>query len=213
MSSVLPLESTGAPESSGASDLTDDAQKTALVLPIVPLPDDEPDNEPGDDPGPVIPSTSIDPEAPYGRKKDGTPAKRRGAKPKAEQAERLNSVTPAPALPQGNFGVRPPQKAMPVLAAVATDYQAMGHTAANLWFNVGEMLFGEDWRPTEPEVRPIGVAFTDYFRAKEVKQFDPGIILLIALGSYSIARANKPTVRSKLAGLTQWLKNKIPGRR
>jgi hypothetical protein len=163
---------------------------------------------------PIEEAVTID--APYGLKADGTPAKKRGRKSALEgggtvdppQFERLDSVTQAPPLPRAKTAGNATRPSIPQPAAIATDYRAMGETAANLWFNIGETALGEDWRPNPGEPQYIAGAFTDYFRAKEIKVIDPAIVLCIALGGYTVARINKPTIKSKLGRVVLWMKSK-----
>lgn len=175
-----------------------------LEMPIVPTQDEV--DPPIDTAAPV--------EAPYGFNKDGTPAKKRGRKALtgADQTplfERLDSVTQAPPLTRGKSAEKATRPVIPTPQAIATDYKAMGETAANVWFNVGTMAFGEDWVPDSTEPQMIAGAFRDYFQAKEIKVIDPTIVLLIALGGYTVKRLNKPTMKSRVAGIAQWLKSKI----
>lgn len=154
-------------------------------------------------------SPAIDPEAPYGRNKDGTPAKKRGRKGGSEAASRLDSVTPAP--PR----VKLPPTAAPLTQAIAPsipiDYDAMGGQVANLWFNGGVMLLGEEWAPNTQAGEHVAVknAFRDYFKAKNATELDPGVILFITLASYTAARIQKPTIKSRVTGGWLWLKSKV----
>lgn len=154
-------------------------------------------------------------DAPYGFNKDGTPAKKRGRKAAGSTSDqtplfdRLDSVTQARPLTGAKRAEKPTRPVIPSPQAIATDYRVMGETAANVWFNVGEMAFGEDWQPEPKEPEMIASAFKDYFQAKEIKAIDPTIVLFIALGGYTVKRLNKPTMKSRVAGIGQWLKSKI----
>jgi preprotein translocase subunit Sec61beta len=178
-----------------------------LDLPIVPTQDElTPEQKP--------PINNVNPiDAPYGLNKDGTPAKKRGRKPATESEtaalhDKLDSVTPARPLPRANAAAKGSQPVMPPSQSIVTDYRVMGETAANLWFNVGTAALGDDWKPEGNEPKLIAGAFTDYFRSKEIKVIDPTIVLVIALGSYTVSRVNKPTVKTKLGGFVAWLKSK-----
>lgn len=88
------------------------------------------------------------------------------------------------------------------------DYVAMGQLAANLWFNAGEIMLGEDWQPDPNEPALIAGAFRNYFQAKEIKVMSPDLVLLTTLGMYAMARMRKPTVKSRIARGIEWLKSK-----
>lgn len=161
---------------------------------------------------PVAPADEIDPAAPYGRKADGTPKAKPGRKSASEQTgeeerathARVESVTQAP----------PRVKRAPTIApapSVAVDYQALGRTAANLWFNVGQIPFGDDWAPNtaQGEHEIVAGGFRDYFKAKNVTEIDPTVSLCLILGSYALARVNKPTVKERIKGAWLWVKTKI----
>ena len=152
------------------------------------------------------PEASIDSEAPYGRNKDGTPAKKRGRKvltpgESGDLFARLDSVTPSTAsrkpLPRDKTG-----------ASIVTDYQALGETAANLWFNVPQIFFGADWAPKPEEVPVVARGFRDYFKAQGIQELSPTLSLCLVLGAYTLERANKPTVQSKLQSMFAWIKSK-----
>lgn len=183
---------------------TDEPSIDRLNLPNVPTQDEV--DPPIDNVAPV--------EAPYGFNKDGTPAKKRGRKAgstgdQTPLFDRLDSVTQARPLPRAKSAEKSSQPVIPSPQAIATDYRVMGETAANVWFNVGEMAFGEDWQPEPNEPQMIAGAFRDYFQAKEIKAIDPTIVLLIALGGYTVKRLNKPTLRNRLGGIVTWIKNKV----
>jgi hypothetical protein len=152
-----------------------------------------------------------DPEAPYGRKADGTPRAKPGRKSAgAAQRERLESVTPAPPRVDRPRTIAPPA---PVAAppAIPVDYTGLGRTAANLWFNVGQIPFGEDWAPNveAKEHEIVAGAFRDYFKAKNVSEIDPTVGLCLVLGSYTLARVTKPTIKQRIAGAWAWARSKF----
>ncbi len=164
-----------------------------------------------------------DADAPYGRKADGTPKKKVGRPPgvgnrekaapgvvdtRAAQRDRLRSVTPSKARAKS-----PDAIAAPALAVV--NYQAMGQAVASMFFSVGTLAFGTDWQPDESEGEPQAVAgaFRDYFKATNMRDLPPGFALCFVLGVYTLKRAAKPTMKSKLQLFGAWVKSKMPKRR
>lgn len=166
---------------------------------------------PGIDPAPPAPEPApppddgTDPEAPYGRKADGTPRAKPGRKKAADEAAaRLESVTPAP--PRVT-------KAVPIAApapiAASVDYKALGETAATLWFNVPQPLLGEEWGPNEGEPRLIADAFSRYFKSTGVSDIPPGMALALVLTSYTMARLTKPTIKDRFVMGFKWLMSRV----
>ena len=174
----------------------------------------------GDDPAETH---SDDPSAPYGRDatgaalapygylKDGTtPARKRGRKAASvseerdKQRARLRSVTQAPPRAQ-----KPAPIASPALAVV--NYQAMGEAVASMWFSTGEMILGPEWAPDTAGGEHLAVAhaFRDYFKANNYRDLPPGFALCFVLSVYTLKRATKPTIKSKLAGFAAWAKSKV----
>jgi hypothetical protein len=156
--------------------------------------------------------------APYGFRADGvTPKAKPGRPPKdvaaaqarEQQRARLRSVTPG----QGK-----PQKQTPIAVTplAVVNYEAMGQAVASMWFNGGEMLLGPEWAPNtqEGEHTAVAGAFATYFKAVQMKDLPPGIALCFVLGIYTLKRATKPTVKSKLELFGAWVKSKMAfGRR
>lgn len=154
-------------------------------------------------------------EAPYGYKADGTPrlsnAGRRSSTEavrveKTKQHARLRSVTPSTHKPD------PRKQAIVTAPALAVvNYQAMGEMAAGMFFNVPAMMIGPDWLPDESEGEPLAVAgaFRDYFKATQMRDIPPGFALCLVLTVYTVKRANRPTMRTKLQGVGLWLKHNL----
>lgn len=150
-----------------------------------------------------------DPEAPHGRNKDGTPTKKRGRKVPGDEGytgdlfDRLDSVTQSTAMPQTRQTTVSP-------AAIAANYRQLGETAANLWFNVPQILLGADWAPEASEIPMVAKGFQDYFKAKGVTELDPTLSLTLILGTYTLARVNKPSVQTRLQSVMTWFRGRTP---
>ena len=159
-------------------------------------------------PDPVMPQ----PPAPAGefhKEPDEAPAeppKKRG-RPKGSTTRA--KVDPLSVTPNPTPRNLPPPIAAP--APIAADYDALGKVAANLWFNGGTLFFGADWQPDTAQGEHLVVkdAFRDYFASTGVTRIPPDVQLFIVLGGYTLARAQKPTVRSKLERAWQWTKAKL----
>jgi hypothetical protein len=114
---------------------------------------------------------------------------------------------------QGNYDPAALPAPVPVPAAVKkptrpVDYENLGNMCAGLWFSGGENVFGPDWVPNDQEREGIPKAFTQYFRAKEIGDIPPGVALCLALGTYSLTRWSKPTVRERIAGFGALVKGR-----
>jgi hypothetical protein len=117
-------------------------------------------------------------------------------------AARLNGVTPAPPKPAP---IPTPQ----IVAQKIVDYETLGQTAANLWFNVGHLALGDDWIPAQNEVMPVKNAFRDYFKTTNITEIPPAWNLALVLGGYTLARLQKPTVKSRFNLALAWVKTKF----
>jgi hypothetical protein len=115
-----------------------------------------------------------------------------------------------------------PQAKNAASATVSIDYEQVARAFAGTWFGVGALAFGDDWLPNEEAGEHIQVkdAFKRYVEARGIGDFPPGIALALALGTYSLARVTKPTVKERLGliwgrikGVGAWARNKLPGRR
>ena len=153
---------------------------------------------------------AIDPEAPYGRNKDGTPAKKRGRKG-GDTSSRLDSVTPAPPRVKPQAPPTPNISAIVVPPSIPVDYDALGGVVANLWFNGGVMILGTEWEPDTARGEHVTVknAFRDYFKSKSITELDPGLMLFVTLSSYALARVQKPTIQERTRSMWTWIKTKI----
>lgn len=148
-------------------------------------------------------ANGVDPDAPYGRNKDGTPAKKRGRKSgtTGDLFDRLDSVTEST---QRRQTFQQSVKS----TSIALDYRPIASFATGLWFGIPQMFFGDDWKPESADEPIIAKAFYDYFKAKGIAEVSPELGLVLALSSYTIVRVNKPTVKSRLSSWFAWAKSK-----
>jgi hypothetical protein len=129
------------------------------------------------------------------------PEKRGRGRPRKNAAPILNSVTPAPPRPV------PPPPAAPVPLPV--DYEIMARAAANMWFNIPQLVLGEEWAPESSEVIPVKDAFKDYFESEKLPRIPPSWAIALTLVTYAAKRVNKPTIKERIYGAVSWVKSKI----
>lgn len=129
------------------------------------------------------------------------PEKRGRGRPRKDVAQKINTVTQATPRPDV---VTP----VPVAPLVIVDYASMGQQAANLWFNSGVLIFGQDWEPAPSDPPVIAGAFRDYFKSINATAIPPAWGLAMALIAYAGARLTKPTVKSRIIGAWLWIKEK-----
>lgn len=97
--------------------------------------------------------------------------------------------------------------------------RAAGIAAASAVFMLGTTLGGDEWIPVKNEEyniderRNMEQAFGDYFVAKGVEDFPPGIALSLALVGYAGPRFAAPKTRTKLGKVKEWFMVKIAKRR
>jgi hypothetical protein len=135
------------------------------------------------------------------------PAPRKRGRPKGSRNR--STVDPLSVTP--NPTSRNDAPAITAAPVIAVDYDALGKAAANLWFNGGTMLFGVDWQPDTAAGEHVVVkdAFRDYFQSQQIQRIPPDVQLFIVLGGYTLARAQKPTVKSKFVKGFQWVKSRM----
>jgi hypothetical protein len=157
-------------------------------------------------------SEERDPEAPYGRKPDGTPRGKPGRKPASwagddpAKRERLASVTQAaprapsePALSVGHH----------TQVARLVDYKGMGKACAALFVGTGCMILGEDFKPeSRDEFNGVAESFAVWCEAEEITKISPSVALCVTLLGYTAGKLEKPTVKTKAQLFLSWLKAK-----
>ena len=79
------------------------------------------------------------------------------------------------------------------------DIIATGQSAASLTFVIGMMIFKSDGQPTQAEINQVTMAYQTYFRAKNIRDLPPGIVLVTALASYAVPRFMKPQQIKKMS--------------
>lgn len=148
--------------------------------------------------------SALDPDAPWGRKPDGTPRSKPGRKPSVKADPASVTRNPRPRVSSS-------QSPAPAPSATPITPEAAANVAANLWFNVGVLVLSEEWAPDTAAGEHVAVrdAFKDYFQAKGVVQVSPEVALCIVLGGYTIKRVQRPTIKSKLKGAWTWVSTKI----
>jgi hypothetical protein len=86
--------------------------------------------------------------------------------------------------------------------------RAAGAAAAGALVTVGMMIGGEEWQPiTEPvnEMEQLSNAFGNYFVAKGVNDFPPGVALSMAICMYALPRFTQPKTQTRVRSLKNWL--------
>ena len=69
------------------------------------------------------------------------------------------------------------------------------------------VIFKEDGKPTQDEINQVTYAYQSYFRAKNIRDLPPGVVLATALITYAGPRLMKPRMQKKTGDL--WKKFRI----
>ena len=93
-------------------------------------------------------------------------------------------------------------------AAQEAEILVTGQSAASLTFLLGIMVFKEDGKPTQDEINQVTYAYQTYFRAKNIRDLPPGVILATALITYAGPRMMKPKTSKKIAGAWEKIKKR-----
>lgn len=105
----------------------------------------------------------------------------------------------------------PPEKqkeieAAQLQAASAEKSRMAGIAAAHLLITLGRTIGGDEWIPIKnqehgvDEKANLESAFGDYFVAKEIEDFPPGVALTIAVSGYVLPRFLMPKTKEKTKG-------------
>ena len=92
-------------------------------------------------------------------------------------------------------------------AAAEAEILVTGQSAASLTFLLGMMIFKEDGKPTKDEINQVTYAYQTYFRAKNIRDLPPGIVLVTALVTYAGPRLMKPEIQKKAGNVWKKFKN------
>ncbi len=84
-----------------------------------------------------------------------------------------------------------------------------GQSAASLTFVVGMAFFGSDGKPTQEEINQVTYGYQSYFRAKNIRDLPPGVVLATALMTYALPRMIKPKTSKKISSLWDKAKRKF----
>jgi hypothetical protein len=74
---------------------------------------------------------------------------------------------------------------------------------------LGQVTFGDEWRPMPEEVEMMVAAWTDYFMSQGIDSFPPWVGVAMATGAYALPRCGKPKTKDKLSRFWDWCKSKI----
>lgn len=74
---------------------------------------------------------------------------------------------------------------------------ATGQSAASLTFLLGMFIFKEGGKPNKDEINQVTYAYQTYFRAKNIRDLPPGVILATALMTYAAPRIMLPETRKR----------------
>lgn len=92
-----------------------------------------------------------------------------------------------------------------------------GQAAASATFTIAMILGGDEWRPKPPdkdgvdEAVLVADAYKDYFIAKNIVDFPPGVALSMALFYYAAPRFTQPTTQARTKRAWTWIKTKFRG--
>lgn len=94
-----------------------------------------------------------------------------------------------------------------------------GAAAASMMFASLTQFFGDEWQPRSEreagfdERKLMSDAFGDYFVAKNISDFPPGITLAFVTMGYFCARLNMPKTKEKVSRFKTWIALRIAKRK
>lgn len=97
--------------------------------------------------------------------------------------------------------------------------RAAGAAAAGMMFGTCTMIMGGEWQPRTKAVAGydendvMGKAFGDYFVAKGITDFPPGITLAVMCLGYFTARLQMPETKSRFQRLKYWFGIRMAARK
>ena len=108
----------------------------------------------------------------------------------------------------------PPRAASVILVTqpLPVDYEKTANIAANLWFNLGELVLGAEWCPDADERLPVRDGFRDYFESEKIGHIPASWGLGVILLAYTAKRVNKPSIRDRIGQGITWIKNRVSRR-
>lgn len=94
------------------------------------------------------------------------------------------------------------------------NYRQLAEVTFDLTTNTAAVLIGPEWRAeNQTEREMVVVPLEAYYRAQEMKDIPPGVVLAFACAGYGAARLRHSNTRNKLQMAWLWIKSKMPGKR
>lgn len=91
-----------------------------------------------------------------------------------------------------------------------------GKAAAAMIFQAGLLIGGDEWQPVinesigRNEPLEMETAWINYFKAKGITDFPPGVVLALTMVAYAVPRFAQPKTRTRFQMIGLWIKSKIP---
>lgn len=137
-----------------------------------------------------IPATDVGPGQLFPETELESEEKRRPGRPKGSKTK-SDSVIPVP----------------------QTDYVFMAESVFDMTTGIMAGGIGPEWHPRSPDERKnVCQCMANYFKAKEVKDIPPGLMLTIVVVAYCGPRLKEPSTAGKIKACWFWVKSKITRR-
>lgn len=166
---------------------------------------------------PPIPGRTVEAEAPIGESiPSGAPLIESDNRPQEAPKRgpgrpRKDGSTPRSSRPRAMNPAPPGEPATGGALDADIAYRQMGIMSAGLFIAAGVGVFGDEWKPDQPEEQHgLEIAATAYFKAKGIGELSPGWVLLGAVAAYSIPRLQRPATAEKLDRWTAKLARRAP---